>query len=114
MVKIGRRTIRIGDLDKRLTIQSVSEQIGSLGDVTETWSDLATVWGLLEPIRGGERYMSQQYAGHLVHRIIVRHRSDVTDKHRIQYGSRIFDVQVVMNLEEDDRFLEIEAIERGV
>lgn len=82
--------IDAGKLDQRVTIQ---EPITSTheGEVTEIWSDVATVWAEVHPLAGDESADAEQLKARLTHRLRIRYRSDLTltSRMRAKLGSRI-------------------------
>lgn len=96
--------MRAGWLRHRVTIQTKSESRDSYGEPDYTWSDLATVYAGVEPLRGEERMMARAETQELTHRIRIRYYSDsVTPEARVKWGSRIFDIVEVINVLERDR-----------
>ncbi len=101
----------VSTFKKRLTIQSVSRVSDGQGGSTESWTDGATVWASLEPLKAYEKFQASQIQVPVTHRITMRYRSDVTAASRFTLGTRIFYVKEVINMNEESRFLVIKAIE---
>lgn len=104
----------IGERRHRITIERAADGVDGFGQPVKTWSTLATVWALVQPLRGGERFSAQQTVANVDHRIITRYRSDLaelTPKDRITWGGRVFDVTAVINRDHRNRELEILARE---
>ena len=97
--------MRAGDLRHRVTIQSASESVSAAGEVTKTWSDVATVWASIEPLTGREKWLAEQVQAAATHRVRMRYRSDVGLENRLLYGSRVLDILEVMNTGERDKEL---------
>ena len=102
-----------GDLRHRITIQSSVKTGDGGGGFTVAWSNLATVRGKIEPLRGREQLHGMQLEARVTHRILIRYRSDVTAANRILFGTRTFNIRSVLNVDERNRWLEILA-EEGV
>ena len=96
-----------GKLRYRLEIQSVTETNAD-GEVTEAWATDDTVWGSIEPLRGKEIFEAGQVESRATHRIRIRYYSGLTPTNRFKFGSRIFNIESVANVEE--RNVEIEAL----
>ncbi|MFQ5774190.1 MAG: phage head closure protein [Kiloniellaceae bacterium] len=107
----------IGRLRHRLTIQAENPAADAGGGQgADPWADpitVATVWGRVEPLTGGERLRAMQVQDRLSHRITIRHRPGITPRMRIVFGARVFNVRAVINPEERDRVLEL-LCEEGV
>ena len=106
----------IGKLRHRLTIQQ-SRRIGDGGGGSEgSWDDpikVATVWGSVKPLSGNERLRAMQLEARVSHRITIRYRTGITTAMRVLFGTRLFNIRAVLNLDERNRWLDIMA-EEGV
>lgn len=52
--------MRIGALDRRVTIQALSTAADAAGEPIETWTDVRTVWMGRRDMRAAERFAGQQ------------------------------------------------------
>ncbi|MBM4299281.1 MAG: head-tail adaptor protein, partial [Deltaproteobacteria bacterium] len=66
-----------GRLDKRVTLQSAVLVRDGHGQPIETWSNVATVWAAIEPIRGREFFAAKQFSAEVTHKLVIRYRSGV-------------------------------------
>lgn len=87
--------LEAGRLRHRVEIQRAHDVQDAFGEPVKAWNTVATVWAAVEPMTGDERFRSDQETAERPVRILMRHRADVTVKHRIKFGSRLFDVQSV-------------------
>lgn len=99
--------MRAGWLRHRLTIQELVGSQNSYGEVVQTWSDVATIWGSIEPLRGKEYIEAATARASVDHRIRVRYRSDITPGKRIEYGSRTFEIVSVIDVLEKHKEMEL-------
>lgn len=102
-----------GGLRKRITIQQPSATQNTRGEEIPSWTTYATVWAQIEPLNGRELLAAQQVQSQVNTKITIRYQSGVTPDMRIQYGSRYFDIQSIMNIEERNRMIEMQCIERA-
>ena len=86
-----------GTLRNRFTIQQATETRDSYGAVTQTWADLMTVWGMIEPGSNSESVASQQTVNHGSSRITIRYRTGITPKMRLKFGERTFNINGITN-----------------
>ncbi len=105
--------VKAGALRHRVTLQTVGETPDGGGGFTAAWTDGATVWAAIEPLRGRERLHAQQLETPVTHRVTIRHRDGVTAKMRIKFGTRILNIRAVVNPSERNRTLEL-LCEEGV
>lgn len=103
-----------GELDRRITLQRVSETDDGYGTVAGAWNDIATVWAKLMPMSGAERLAALQNQAHANTRFKIRKSSDVEDlnpKDRLLFDDTAYDIASVRL--EGRGFLVIDAVANG-
>lgn len=75
--------MRAGRLNRKVTLESPSPTRGAGGALVEGWATIATVWAALEPAGAKEAMESGKVTAEVSHRIIIRHRTDVTPRCRV-------------------------------
>ncbi len=108
--------VHLGALRHRLALEAERPAGDGGGGQGDPWADpvaVATVWGRVEPLRGGERLRALQLEERVTHRVTIRHRPGVTPAMRVRFGARLFNIRAVINRDERDRFLEL-LCEEGV
>ena len=101
------------DLNRRVIIQSVTRTSDGQGGYTEVWATFATVWASIVPMKGYEKFQAAKLETPVSHKMMMRYRSGVTTAMRILWGTRVFDIKEVLNMNEDNSFLQIIAIEKA-
>ncbi len=96
-----------------MILQNVAFTSDGQGGQTETWTDTATIWAKIEPLKAWERMQAMQMQSPVTHKITIRYRSDVTSKSRIKFNDRIMWVKEVINKNEANTYLELKSIERA-
>lgn len=105
--------IRAGELRHRVTIQqNNSTSRDAVGAEVPNWQDVATVWAAVEPLRGREYLESQQVNAEVDTRIRIRHYPGITPDMRVIWGSRIYEIEAVINVDERDREIHLMCRER--
>jgi SPP1 family predicted phage head-tail adaptor len=99
--------VKIGKLRHRITIEETTETQDADGSVIENWSAFATVQSSIEPISGREYFAAQTTQADMTHRINLRYVAGVKPKMRVKFGSRIFDILSVINVNERNRELQL-------
>lgn len=100
-----------GRLPHKLTLQK--RTLGNtLGDMTETWTDIGSIWALVRPLSTAERMQAAQVQVTATHRVFTRWWSEVNAERRFEWikdGStrHLYPVGGPRNLDEGDRWLEI-------
>lgn len=105
-----------GKMKHYIALQHWSETRTASGFATQTYTTYASVWSALRTLSGRERLSAQQVNATLTHEITIRYRDDVQADDRIVWGSRIFDIKDVRNVDEADveiRMLAVEVATQG-
>jgi SPP1 family predicted phage head-tail adaptor len=89
-----------GALRHKVIIQQPAEVTNSLGEITVSWSTFAIVWAEILPLSGREYWSSKQVNSEVTGKIRIRYKSGITPKMRVKYGTRIFNIEAVMNYQE--------------
>lgn len=95
--------MRAGELRHRITIQQKTVVRDTYGGETVTWTNTATVWAAVEPLSGREYFSAQQVQAEVNHRIRIRYRAGITTTMRVLWGTRVFDILAIINLQERGR-----------
>ena len=92
--------IHAGALNKKITIQYQAKARDSFGAEVITWTDAATVWAKITPLRGKEFFAAQQINAESTIKISIRYRSNINTTMRLKYGSRYFYILEMHNVDE--------------
>lgn len=103
--------MRAGLLRKRMTIQTGARVSDGQGGVTVTWSDVATVWGSLDGLKTDERINALAVQATLTHKIVIRYYPNLTPRHRVKVGTRVFNIIGVRNYQDKNVLLELDVVE---
>jgi SPP1 family predicted phage head-tail adaptor len=82
----------------------VETQAGD-GSFVTAWETFATVWASIEPLIGREYFGQQREQATVSHKIRMRHQPGITHKMRVTWGTRLFEIESVLNVGERDREL---------
>ncbi len=90
--------MRAGRLKHKISIEQATYTAGSpdYGQQNVTWSEFASVWASIDPVKGNEYWMTQQIQAETVWRFRVRYLSGISPKMRISWDSRTFDITAVL------------------
>ncbi len=104
--------MRAGTLRNRVVIQKKDDAASRINGET-TWNDYATAWARIEPVTGRQTSDSNMMKtdSEVTHRITIRFLRGLTPDMRISFDGRIFKIEVILNIDERNRELEIQAIE---
>lgn len=101
--------MKAGTLRHRVEIQSADSTADELNQVIIEEGDWTTVdfrWADIKPLRSREMDHLNSIYSDVSHRIRIR-QYDLTDEYRIKYGSRIFNIESVINVDERNKESEL-------
>ena len=75
--------MKSGSLRHLVSLQSPSTVEDKYSQNVETFSEYASVYAAIVPLRGGEFFNAQQVNSEITVKIIIRYRSDVKNTHRV-------------------------------
>jgi len=82
-----------GNLDRRITLANYTQTgDGSFGEVTKTYTTLATVWAWIRFKEGNERLFQTKETVSADCIFTIRYRTSITEKTRITYDSVNYDI----------------------
>lgn len=93
------------ELDKRITIQTLSLVPNDSGGSVETWSTFVQAWAKINPRLGNERFFGQRLEEIITHVLTIRYVPGITATMRVLYRDRIFQIKSAINELENDQTL---------
>lgn len=113
--------MRIGDLRRRVSIQTRNTGIDSYGQQQTTWADLLTnVPADIQSLSGRELLAAQAINAEVSHTVVARYHASLADPvataaMRIVYSNggvtRVFNIASAINVDERNRTIELLATE---
>lgn len=107
-----RATVTAGDLRHRMTIESVARTGDGAGGATVIWNAVADVSVALWSRAADERFVLDRVAGKATHDIWLRYRGDLKPEMRFRFGTRVFDILGVIDVDDRGRWLRCPVEER--
>lgn len=106
--------MKAGRLRHHIQIQAKAITRDAGGGAAELWKTIVNGarWAEVVPISSSERFEGYQLQELVTHKIRTRYLAGVTTGHRVVYGSRLFDVQSVIDWNERHRELALLCVER--
>jgi len=93
--------MRAGKLRHRVTIQRATETQSDSGEVSRTWSTLATVWADIKPTSGAEAFRSGKIRADVGFLVTIRGGVAAAPSDRISLSGRT--LEIVSVADEDER-----------
>lgn len=101
-----------GKLRHKVTLQSLGTRTDDgMGGGSILPVDEAEVFASIEPLTGNELLRAGQLESTLTHRIRMRYFPGVKPSWQVKYGTRIFDIDRIIDVEERHRELELMCTE---
>lgn len=94
--------------NQRVTFQSRAAGQSSTGQPNGAFAEIMTTWAAIEPVSGREYFNASGERAEVTHKIEVQACSELASlkpKDRALYGSRVFNIKSVLNVEERGRKL---------
>ena len=99
------KSLDIGKLDRRITIQSLTQGSGSpYGEPTQTWTTWATVWANVYSGGGREFEAARQITAEIDTQFQVRWIDGLTPTMRILYEGRTYDILRIQEVGRRERW----------
>ena len=93
-----------GDLRERVQVQRVTNTRDSMGGIIESWSTIATLYAMVEPMRAGEQFRRQQIQADADWKVSIRYRGDIHPADRLVWRTRTMQVVGMTNDDMRRRF----------
>jgi SPP1 family predicted phage head-tail adaptor len=94
-----------GRLRQRLALEKPTPVPDGQGGSVLTWDAVATLYAEVTPLRADERSVGEGVGDLVTHRVVIRHRADVSPGDRFALGTRVFRIRGVSDAQEDGRYL---------
>lgn len=85
-----------GLLSHRVEIQAPTESRDAFGGVTRSWSTVKRRWARIQSGRGREFIQASQQRADITHVVQMRYTTGVTNAHRLKFGSRVLNIESVL------------------
>lgn len=108
--------MRAGELRHQIVIEQRSASQDTTGAQVNTWTSLGTFDAKVSPLSGREQIAAHSVGSEVTHEITLRYDPIFADpiaagSYRVRYGARLFDVRSVLNDDERDRMVTLQAVE---
>ncbi|KZZ86229.1 phage head closure protein [Bacillus sp. SJS] len=101
-----------GQLNSKISIKGLTRTSDNAGGYEDKFEVIKYVWAFIKPISGREYYQAQQSQSVITHTFVVRYDAEIDRTQVIEYQGRKFDIQYIINVDEQNRYLEIQALEQ--
>ncbi|MBI3419259.1 MAG: phage head closure protein [Proteobacteria bacterium] len=103
----------IGEFREKLSLQEETRVADTGGGASLSWSEVASVWGAVEPLSGHENIQGEGLSSVQLYKILLRYRGELGVSMRVVWDSRVLNIRSLREVDARGRLLEILA-EEGV
>jgi len=103
----------IGKMRFEIELQKPTNTRDAGGGITEEYTTLSNLYASIETTRGNETLRQGQVQEKTTHIFTIRYRRDIGTNYRIRYDSDNYNIKYIKNIDNRNRYLELEC-ERGV
>jgi len=96
-----------GKLNRRVTLQRQDTARDAVGQAKPVWTDVATVWAAVLPLRGREYFESAKVNSEITVSMVIRYRADVKPSWRVVSGGNGYDIVEIINPADGKRELQL-------
>lgn len=107
--------VQAGRLRHRVSIQArqgtgTQDAYGQTTNTTDPWVTVATRWADVRPLEGTEKFVatqSVQVSPEVFFRVTMRYYAGLTPQHRLLFGSRVLEIEAVLNVDERNHRMDL-------
>lgn len=108
--------LRVGELTRLVSVQQRATTPDSYGQQVSTWTEIKKVYAKIEALSGRELVTAQSISAEISHRFTLHYDAifaspKTAATYRFVYAGRMFNITATMNIDEDDRVIELMAAE---
>ena len=102
--------------NNKVTFQRMEEQSDGMGGQIIVWNDIPELTDVpcrIQPKAGRERFVAGKDMVFSTHRLFMRVPAvEITEKDRVKFGDRIFEIVAIMNWDESKRYYRLDLLEK--
>lgn len=91
--------MNIGELKHKIKVWAFVEERDEYGGISGGWQLISERWAKIEQIGGSETTDNNQVKAKLQTNIILRYYKDLTEKNRISYKEKIYEINSVKDVD---------------
>jgi len=94
---------RVGSKRHLGVINALVKSKDAMGGRVRDWQEFCKAWCSITPIRGNERWYSDEKHATSTHQVVMRYRHGINPKMRLFARERTFEIVSVINIGERDK-----------
>lgn len=101
----------VNRLNKRVELQEKTKTFDGFGGYIEEWTTVQKLWAEVMPVDAIENFEANKIDEKISHIISIRYKNTISTHNRLKFNERIFNIRGIVNVNEENRILEIKAEE---
>lgn len=93
-----------GRLRTELKLEALQPQDDGIGGYSESWQEIALIWGQIRAITSSSRFLAQRWHPETTHRITIRYDAIIQAGMRLRKDNRIFQIDAIQDADETRRY----------
>ena len=103
------KSIAIGDLDQRITVQSNSDTRNSIGERITSWVTALECWANVETLKADEKVVGDSERNVVTHNVIIRYSTVPKMKNRVIWKGYTLEIQNITPLDKYQEWMMLEC-----
>ena len=97
--------MRIGSMRHEIEVQAMTLTTDAGGGASQSFATTKRMYADIRPTRGSEAVRQGKLQTEIGHQITVRYHSFITNRHKVLFDGRSFNINYIENVDERDRFM---------
>jgi SPP1 family predicted phage head-tail adaptor len=107
----GSSKVSFSQFNKRISIEVLVRTPDGLGGYKQDWQQFTECWAQIAPVRANEAIQLRYKEIKLLYKIYIRYYPNLPYNIRVRLKDRVFTAKHIINVNEDNKLLEILAEE---
>ena len=103
----------IGKMRYRIKVENPTNTRDAGGGLSQTYTPVTFIYANIMPTNANSSYRQGIVQEKVTHELTIRYMKNIGTNSRISFGSRLFDIKGIINVDERSRFLKL-LCEEGV
>jgi len=103
----------IGKMRFRIKVENPTNTRDAGGGLAQAYTPVTFIYANIMPTSANSTYRQGMVQEKITHEVTIRYMKNIGTNSRISFGSRLFDVKGIINIDQRDRFLKL-LCEEGV
>ena len=97
----------IGKMRYRVKVETATNTRDAGGGISQSYTPVTFIYANIKPLKADSTYRQGIVQEKVTHEVTIRYMDNISTNHRISFGSRLFDIKGIINIDERDRFLKL-------